>query len=37
MAIPHNCDVRIAQSDFSSDNTKAAGNTGCISEDFCEV
>ena len=30
MAIPHNRGVRIAQTDFSADETKNAGNTLCI-------
>ena len=36
-AIPHNRGVRIAQTDFSADETKNAGNSLCIPEAFCEI
>jgi hypothetical protein len=33
-AAPHNPGAQIAQSEFSSDWPKTAGNTLCITEDF---
>ena len=36
-ATPHNSGVRIAQTDFSTNETKSAGNTLCVAEHFCEI
>ena len=33
-ATPHNSGAQIAQSEFSSDCLKIAGNTSCIGQDF---
>ena len=36
-ATPHNSGAQIAQSEFSSDWPKTAGNTLCITEDFWAI